>query len=95
MARTVTGAGAEVVDPNPNDLTYRMQIGSERAVEIAGFTQKLSNPGTAVLGSGNADVGDVIATLPMNAGLLTQMSCRPPGSRCASPARPQATAPSS
>jgi type VI protein secretion system component Hcp len=69
-----TGAGAEVVDPNPNDLTYRMQIGSERAVEIAGFTQKLSNPGTALMGSGNADVGDVIATLPMNAGLLTQMS---------------------
>lgn len=70
--------GAAEVDPNPNDLTYRMQIGSDPAVEIVGFTQEVSQSGTTHMGTGGgagkATIGDIVATLPLNDRIMGQMN---------------------
>lgn len=69
--------GTAEVDPNPNDLTYRMQIGNDPAMRITGFTQKLSQSGSMQAGdgagAGKASFGDIVATLPMNSLVLNQM----------------------
>lgn len=69
--------GTAVADPNPNDLTYRMKIGADPAVQITGFTQTVTNSGTTQSGSGSGagvpTFGDVSATLPMNSRILTQV----------------------
>jgi type VI protein secretion system component Hcp len=73
-----TAGGTTGEDPNPHDLTYRMKIGNDAAVQVAGFTQELSNTGSTHMGSGGgagkADVGDITVTLPMNYQLLNQMN---------------------
>ena len=74
---TGPAGGTAEVDPNPNDLTYRMTIGDDPAAEITGFTQELTQSGTTHLGTGagagKASVGDITATLPMNSRIMTQM----------------------
>lgn len=69
--------GSAEVDPNPNDLTYWMVIGSDPIMEIAGFTQKMTQSGTTqtggIGGAGKATFGDIVATLPMNSPALNQM----------------------
>ena len=70
--------GTAEANPNPNDLTYRMKIGDDPAVQITGFTQALSQSGTTQSGpgggAGKPTVGDVTATLPMNSRVMTQMT---------------------
>lgn len=67
-------AGGTASAPNPNNLTYRMSIGTDPATQITGFTQKISNPGSVMLGGGKPNFGDVVATLPMNSSVLTQLT---------------------
>jgi type VI protein secretion system component Hcp len=70
--------GTAAVDPNPNDLTYRMRIGNDPAVQITGFTQALTQSGTTHMGTGGGagkpSFGDVTATLPMNSRIMNQMT---------------------
>ncbi|MBA2956160.1 hypothetical protein GON03_17605 [Nocardioides sp. MAH-18] len=76
--------GPAAVDPNPNDLTYRMKIGTDPFVPITDFTQELSHEpytGPSGTGVGKTDFGDVVVNLPMNSGVLTQMANLTKGAR--------------
>jgi type VI protein secretion system component Hcp len=78
--------GTADVDPNPNNLSYRMKFGSDPAVPITDFTQELSHAastGTGGTGGGRTTFGDVVVNLPMNSGVLNQMSNLTKGSRVA------------
>ncbi|RJT89755.1 hypothetical protein D6T64_05910 [Cryobacterium melibiosiphilum] len=70
--------GASVVDANPNDLTYRMKVGTNPLVQVTGFTQEITQSGSTHMGggggAGKAIFGDVSLTLPMNSQIITLMN---------------------
>ena len=70
--------GTAVVDPNPNNLTYRMKFGTDPILQITNFTQKLADSGTTYAGGGTGagkpTFENVIVTLPMNSRVLAQMN---------------------
>jgi type VI protein secretion system component Hcp len=75
------GPGAEVADPNPHDVTYRMSFANTYQggyTPINGFTQRFTQSGSTHMGdgggAGKANVGDVEVTLPMNSDLIARMT---------------------
>lgn len=68
--------GGDVVNDNPNDLTYRMKLDSKVPFEITGFTQKFTDDGLVLGGSmtAKASIGELVATLPMSADIVPRMT---------------------